>query len=176
MILTEIESASQDMLERIGRLRVQAWRGIHAADPADDEVELDEHDQHALHVIAMAHSGELVASARVCCHDAGELIPDRKYFDAASVELAGRYAFLNRLTVHPAWRGRGTARALLVRRLAWARGHSCKGALVCVRDEVAGPFLRLHAVELGTVTPVWLPDWKLPQIPRRILLLPLHGN
>jgi GNAT superfamily N-acetyltransferase len=101
-----------EALTQIGRLRLLAWdasgeRLVQAR--TEREVWLDEHDQHAAHFI-IENDEHIAAASRLCFHDKEECLPDEGTLREFRSQILWPAAFINRLVVHPRWRGRGISR------------------------------------------------------------------
>src|SRR5579862_8803771 len=57
----------------------------------------DEHESHSRHWAAFSREGSLVASARLCIHDAQQHVPDEYCY--TELDLASPLASINRLVV-----------------------------------------------------------------------------
>jgi predicted GNAT family N-acyltransferase len=120
IFVTEI--APQDTLEEILELR----RAAFANDPQDnDPPEPDDHEGHAFHWV-IRDDGSLVASARLCIHERIDQVPDSILFrEIPSQSIQGPIACINRLIIHPDYRGRKLTRHLDAARLERARQLGC---------------------------------------------------
>jgi predicted GNAT family N-acyltransferase len=129
MELREFSGLDEDLLEKIGRLRVQAWRS-ETPGAADMETWLDEFDRSARHWAVFDH-GVLVASARLTTHSALAEVPDAEsYLGVFQEPPAAPIGSLNRLVVHPSARGQGLSKRLDLVRLEAAEKMGCRSVIV----------------------------------------------
>jgi predicted GNAT family N-acyltransferase len=85
----------------------------------------DEHEAHSRHWAAFSQEGILVASARLCMHDAKERVPDEYCY--TGLDLPPPLASINRLVVERSARNRGIAEQLDLQRIEAAKnaGAAC---------------------------------------------------
>jgi predicted GNAT family N-acyltransferase len=96
-----------DTLAEIGRLRIAAWeadgsRPAFAAASGDSWI--DPHDEHAHHWV-IRWRDTIVASARMCIHSTLQEMPDCECLVGLEGAILLAAASLNRLVVHPSFRG-----------------------------------------------------------------------
>ena len=123
--LREIAVTDWEMIQRIGELRVRAWRTV-VPQAVEMTVWLDDFDRTARHW-AFLRDGEPVAAARLSVHKAIEEVPDpESYTGVFRNPPPAPIASLNRLVVDPAVRGMGLSEKLDLIRLAAAEAMGCK--------------------------------------------------
>ena len=96
-----------DTLAEIGRLRIAAWEADGsrpAFAPASDDSWIDPHDEHAHHWV-IRWRDTIVASARMCIHSTLQEMPDCECLVGLEGAILLAAASLNRLVVHPSFRG-----------------------------------------------------------------------
>ncbi len=108
----EVDPRDDVLLEKIGRLRVLAWREFAPTVPVRTGCWLDQHESSARHW-AIFCGGEPIAAARMSVHQRMDDIPDAEVYAGALPEaLEAPIASFNRLVVHPAHRGKGLSHVL----------------------------------------------------------------
>ncbi|HSJ01957.1 MAG: GNAT family N-acetyltransferase [Verrucomicrobium sp.] len=121
--------ASSTLLQKIGRLRVEAWQTA-VSQAANMETWLDEADQGARHWVVF-EGGEPVGAARLTIHERLADLPDGESYEGMfPQEPVGPIASLNRLVVHPSARGRGISKVLDLVRLQAAEEMGCQSAIL----------------------------------------------
>jgi GNAT superfamily N-acetyltransferase len=129
MEVREFTSIDEDLLQEIGRLRVEAWR-TEVPEAGDMPVWIDEFDPEARHWAIFDH-GILVAAARLSLHSHLGEVPDAEsYAGLFTAPLPSPIGSLNRLVVHPAARGHGLSKRLDQRRLAAADQAGCRSVIL----------------------------------------------
>lgn len=141
-----------DLLERIFRFRVDARQPDEPLPASARELGFyrDEHDDHAMHWIALVQ-GEIVGSARLCVHDQFADLPHApiyRLFGAQTALLKSPIASMNRLVVAPNARGHGVGRRLDLVRVECARAQACATVVVHFSLPVASR-RRASVVPLG---------------------------
>jgi len=113
-----------ELMNDIGRFRVNTWRNENGVDPIffSKDSWIDEIDENARHWI-IAQNNKIVASARLSFH---EFIDDVPYADFLQSEHRLLFndspiASINRLVVSPEFRGRGFAKLLDIERVKVAQ-------------------------------------------------------
>lgn len=101
-------------LPAIRSLRKEAWAGEPGVPPelaaswlAGD----DPHDRHGLHWVVREGS-DIIAAARLCIHPDASELPDCSFYPSAPFGFAPPIGSLNRLVVHPQYRGCGLSKIL----------------------------------------------------------------
>lgn len=134
-----VEVTERAVLDRIFRLRVDAWRE-HVAVP-DGMVEWrDHHDEVGRH-FAILCGDEPVAAARLTVHSSIEDLPEADAYRGILASNPVPVAAFSRCVVHPEYRGRGLARQLDLARLEAARVADVKRAVVHVHAQERIPRL-----------------------------------
>jgi GNAT superfamily N-acetyltransferase len=129
MELREFSHLDNDLMEKIGRLRVEAWR-TEAPGAADMETWVDEFDRCARHW-AVFDQGVLIAAARLTTHPALGDVPDAESYRGVFREPPpAPIGSLNRLVVHPSARGRGLSKRLDLVRLEAAEEMGCRSVIL----------------------------------------------
>jgi len=129
MELREFSHLDEDLLEKIGALRVQAWK-TEAPSAAGMGTWLDEFDRAARHW-AVFDNGILLASARLTTHGGLAEVPDAESYQGMFREPpAAPVASLNRLVVHPSARGQGLSKRLDLVRLEAAENLGCRSVIL----------------------------------------------
>jgi len=129
MELREFSHLDEDLLEQIGRLRVEAWK-TEAPSAAGMETWLDEYDRSARHW-AVFDGGVLLASARLTTHSTFAEVPDAEsYLGVFREPPPPLIGSLNRLVVHPSARGRGLSKRLDLVRLEAAENMGCRSVIL----------------------------------------------
>ncbi len=141
MKISLLNRASRTELDEIGRLRTLVWTGekdvnLQSLGP---EPWIDEVD-HLGCQWTVRHENKLAASARLTLHADPASIPYHSAFEGR-LPSPGPYGAMNRLVVHPDYRGRGIARQLDSLRLRHAPRI---GAAMVV---VVASGRRVHALE-----------------------------
>jgi GNAT superfamily N-acetyltransferase len=94
----------------------------------------DSHDEHGEHWVALDTEGLPIAAARLCVHESAIDIPNA----FLRYELGpSPYGSLNRLVVHPDFRGKGIAQEFDRARLKRAGELSAKTLLACALEDRA---------------------------------------
>jgi GNAT superfamily N-acetyltransferase len=113
LVLAEV--SYPDRIMEIGRFRIQGWKDEKGIDPDffSKDVWLDELDQNANHWI-ITHEQRIVAAARLSFHASLYDVPYASYLKAShwSRFENKRIASINRLVVHPEYRGLGLSSLL----------------------------------------------------------------
>jgi GNAT superfamily N-acetyltransferase len=123
--LCEVPASDWGVIERIGRLRVQAWADV-VGTVDGMTCWLNAVDAVARHW-AFFCGDEPVAAARLSVHQAISQVPDAEVFSPVFRESPpGPIASLNRLVVAPAYRGIGLSSRLDQVRLEAAEAMGCK--------------------------------------------------
>jgi len=127
--LCEIAVTEREMIERIGELRVRAWRAETLQSPLITSW-LEDFERIARHW-AFLRDGQPVASARLSVHGCIEEIPDYEgYVGVFRTMPAAPIASFNRLVVDPCVRGLGLSNKLDLIRLEAAEAMGCKCAVL----------------------------------------------
>jgi GNAT superfamily N-acetyltransferase len=149
------QEASPSVLREVFRLRAFVWRQLSQDERFSGDEWTDEFDVRALHWVAHV-DGRLAGAARLSVHGRLEDIPDFHIFSGLSLSLTAPIASINRLVIHPDFRGMGLSRELDARRLEAARNMKCRTMVVCA-TRLSGT-KRLEAfLKLGfePLTPLW---------------------
>jgi hypothetical protein len=120
------------VLSEIGRLRITAWEADGARPsfaPKRGDVWIDSHDRHAHHWV-LRHGSFTIAAARMCIHPDLESMPDRESLVPSDHSLRFPAASLNRLVVHPQYRGSRLSRLFDQARIEYAGRAGAKSILV----------------------------------------------
>jgi GNAT superfamily N-acetyltransferase len=147
MEVREFFNLDEDLLAKIGRLRIEAWE-TETARAAEQSVWVDECDRVAWHWVVF-RDGLAVAAARLSLH--GELaeMPESECYEGVfSAPPKTPIASLNRLVVHPSARGSGISRRLDLIRLEAAERL---GARVAILSTASGPRRLAQLLGLGFV-------------------------
>jgi predicted GNAT family N-acyltransferase len=148
------------ILKDVFRLRAFVWRQLSEHPQFCSEDWTDEFDASALHWVALV-DGRLAAAARMSVHDRLEGIPDFQFFAGLNLSLASPIASINRLVVHPDFRGMRLSHELDTQRLGAARKMNCR-TMTVLESKLSG-MERLRALErlgFNPVAPVYsLRDW-----------------
>lgn len=169
MNLDIFQTTDSELLESAFALRRQVW----AALPGVDAKSVlaggldDGHDHSAVHWVVVSDS-TVVASARLCIRDSLSNLPDANVFQDAADEVPLSTSAMNRLVVHPDYRGRGIAAQLDAIRLAEARKRGCASVTACW-SPFSGMRRRRALEELGFV-PVLLGREHPAREPLRFLI------
>jgi GNAT superfamily N-acetyltransferase len=141
-LLREVPTTDWAMIERIGELRVRAWR-TEVPQAADMKTWLDEFDRIARHW-AVFNGDNPVAAARLSVHSSLDGVPDAEVFVEFFREpLPTPIASLNRLVVDPTVRGLGLSEKLDGVRMAAAEEMGCG----CVIGSTSSGIRRLRQLE-----------------------------
>jgi len=126
--LREIAVSDWEIIERIGRLRIRAWRIDHPQISAATSW-LDDFDRTARHW-AFLRGGEPWAAARMSVHPCIEKVPDCEgYVGVFGTPPPQPIASFNRLVVDKSVRGLGLSQRLDAIRLTEAKRMGCKCAI-----------------------------------------------
>lgn len=106
-------------------LRCLCWKG---ALPDLDQLN-DGHDGHAFH-FALFYCDAVIAAARLCVHESLTDVPDPHLFANANIPVAAPFGCINRLVVHPEYRGLGIAAIFDLARTEAAKRLGCNTMLV----------------------------------------------
>ena len=129
MELREFSHLDEDLLEKIGALRVEAWKS-EAPSAAEMGTWVDAFDETARHWAVFDH-GVLLASARLTTHGSLAEVPDAEaYLGMFREPPAAPVASLNRLVVHPSARGQGLSKRLDLVRLEAAENLGCQSVIL----------------------------------------------
>ena len=165
MQIALLNNADQTEMAEIGRLRTLVWTGEADVNPASlgPEPWIDEIDREAC-IWTVRDDGQpdcpLAASARLTVHDDPATIPYESAFDR-HLPTPGPYASMNRLVVHPDYRGRGLARLLDCLRLRHAPRIGAAMAVVVASGRRVGALESLGFENLG-------PPAKTPELLRTV--------
>jgi GNAT superfamily N-acetyltransferase len=110
-----------EYMPEVRRLREKCWPDLYSAGYSLD----DEFDAEAFHWIVTLEE-QLVASARLSMHLESDHIPETCLRIDEFNQLSKPVGFLNRLVVHPQWRGHGLGAQLDKLRLTKAAEEGCK--------------------------------------------------
>jgi SAM-dependent methyltransferase/GNAT superfamily N-acetyltransferase len=155
----EIDAHDRTLLEKIGRLRVLAWSTVMPDAASKTDCWLDEFELVVRHW-CIFHDGEPVAAARLSVHQRIEDVPDAEVYAGVFPEPPPPpIASLNRLVVHPEFRGKGFAEVLDEMRIQAAEGTGCCCRVVATP---AGP-KRLAQLSNAGFEPVGRPVPEPPQ-------------
>jgi predicted GNAT family N-acyltransferase len=139
MELREFSPVSDGLLQKIGRLRVEAWK-TETSQAAEMETWVDDFDPSARHW-AVFENGVLLASARLTTHSSLAEVPDAEsYLGVFRDPPAAPIGSLNRLVVHPSARGRGLSKRLDLIRIEAAEKMGCRSVIL---STASGPH-RVH--------------------------------
>lgn len=133
MTPVELLSPTPEILNEIGRLRVLAWK---SSQPKfrDMDVWLDALDSAARHWL-VRYDGRIVAAGRLSVHSSIQEIPDAGLFENLKSDLLRLpIASLNRLVVHPDFRGKGISAELDRIRIQVAMESGCGCIVGVCRD------------------------------------------
>ena len=142
-------SLSATLLEEVRRLRATVWRrsGVQVRTAQHRRYFADDHDEHALHFIAL-DAGLVVAAARACLHEDPFEVPDATLFGRYLERVGSPVGSINRLVVDRPFRGRGLARSLDAQRLASLRMRGCR-SVVCWWAKASGSTRLAALMKLG---------------------------
>lgn len=135
-------SPSADVLQEIGRLRVEVWRTELLPGFFPDGVWLEPHDSTGLHWFAR-DAGRIVAAARLNITQRVEDAVDGKAWCAAGRSIPGPVANLSRLVVLPSFERRGLGLRLILARLEKARELGAATCIVCASGKPLERLLQL---------------------------------
>lgn len=163
------EGCEEPLVRHAFHLRASAWG-------AEDvgALEHDEHDQHAIHWLALDGS-RVVAASRLCIHSGCEEWPDARIYDEQP-RSTGKTGILTRLVVVPERRRHGIGHELVLRRLADARRQGCEQVVTSLRPHRTDHYRSLGFECVGVIVPTWFPSWKEPSTPRSIMRLRTSSN
>ncbi len=114
----------------MSHLRSQCWAQAPSQSTIDASLNwIDGHETHSVHYLVETLSGRLVASARVCVHTVVAEIPDYQQFSHLHLNCHEPIASINRLVIHPEYRGRAISRYLDEVRVGEARTLGAKSVL-----------------------------------------------
>ena len=132
-------------LANIRALRAQAWASFHpGASVLQDHI--DPTDKGAIQWVVL-YGGVLVASARLSVHSRIEDVPEAEIFLPVFKRIpAPPFGSINRLAVHPQYRGTGLARVLDTIRLKTAWELGCQSILA---ETISGPRRIDQLLDLG---------------------------
>lgn len=120
--LVEVHDA--DLLKEILALRVTAWKSFIQVDPALDEW-TDRFDATARHW-AILDGNTAVAAGRLSIHETLADVPDSEVYEPVlTMPLKGPLASMNRLVVHPNYRGQHLSDRLDEVRISAAEAAGC---------------------------------------------------
>jgi GNAT superfamily N-acetyltransferase len=126
--LCEVPVGHWSLIERIGELRVRAWRANTSFDPAM-RTWLDAWDHSVRHWVVL-RGDEPVGAARLSVHASLEEVPDpENYADVFGDPPPSPIASFNRLVVDPSARGLGLSKRLDEVRLSAAQAMGCRCAI-----------------------------------------------
>ena len=129
MQVHEFSHLGEELLAKVGRLRIEAWE-TETARAAEQAVWVDEFDREAWHWV-VCRDGLPVAAARLSLHRKLAEVPDSEsYAGVFSSPPQPPIASLNRLVVHPSARGSGLGRRLDLIRLEAAERLGAKVAIL----------------------------------------------
>lgn len=129
MKVYEFSHLDEELLAKVGRLRIEAW-ATETARAAEQSVWIDEFDRVARHWV-VCRDGLPVAAARLSLHQELAAVPDSEsYAGVLSSPLGTPIASLNRLVVHPSARGSGLGRRLDLIRLKAAEQLGARVAIL----------------------------------------------
>jgi GNAT superfamily N-acetyltransferase len=173
MELREFSHLNEDLLERSGRLRVEAWK-TETSQASEMTVWLDEFDRSAQHW-GVFDNGELLASARLTIQPSLADVPDAESYQGVFHALPeSPIGSLNRLVVHPSARGRGLSKRLDLARLAAAENAGCRSAILAT---ASGPHRLSQLMGWGFKLIGFGPRFQKPPLcylpPPVVLLCPL---
>jgi predicted GNAT family N-acyltransferase len=135
MEIREFSEIDPDLLQQIGRLRVQAWE-TETKKAAEMVSWVDQFDRVARHWVVFDNN-QPVAAARLSIHQSLSEVPDAESYAGVFEEPPpAAIASFNRLVVHPSARGAGLSKKLDRIRLVAANEAGCRSALL---STVSGP-------------------------------------
>ncbi|MDB6151777.1 MAG: hypothetical protein JWL90_230 [Chthoniobacteraceae bacterium] len=145
MEIREFSEIPPDLLQQIGRLRVEAWE-TETARAAEMISWVDRFDHAARHWVVFA--GTLpVAAARLSIHQALADVPDAESYAGVFPQTpTPPIASFNRLVVHPSARGAGLSKKLDMIRLQAAEQAGCRSAIL---STASGPARVRQLTRLG---------------------------
>lgn len=140
--IKEIISADDSSLRAIGELRVLAW-ATHIPEISAIKCWLDDFDWAARHWVVLDGS-KIVASARMSIHSSIDEVPESEvYANVFPNSLAPPIASINRLVVHPDYRGLDLGKKLDLMRVNAAISSGCR----CVIGETPSGEGRVKQLE-----------------------------
>ena len=129
MQVYEFSHLGEELLAKVGRLRIEAWE-TETARAAEQTAWVDEFDRVAWHWV-VCRDGLPVAAARLSLHQGLAEVPDSEcYAGVFSSPPGPPIASLNRLVVHPSARGSGLGRRLDLLRLEAAERLGARVAIL----------------------------------------------
>lgn len=119
------------MMQQIGRLRVKAWKadGELPLIAKDDDIWLDEHDDHAMNW-AIVQNGRPIAAARACMHARFGELPDLLCLTGYEHCFQEPVTSFNRMVVDPDFRRMGLSKILDEARVKWAQSNGSSSIVV----------------------------------------------
>lgn len=127
-VLAAVETRDPAILERVYRLRVEAWRERNSHFP-DMEVWTDSFDALGRHWVVM-DNGQPVAAARLTVHSVLSEVPNAEIYQPVFPEgLPGPIGVFTRLVVARSHAGLGLSGALDLCRITAARSEGCRYAI-----------------------------------------------
>ena len=151
MNLEPIEVNASEILNRIYRLRVDAWlaSGINPVGSCSSEWE-DEYESHARHW-AVFDGERLLAAARLSIHQSLSEVPSSYVFDRLKFEAVPPIGSINRLVVHPDARGKGLSGKLDCVRVQTAARAGCSVVMAYCLEERIKPLEKLRFVSISPI-------------------------
>jgi predicted GNAT family N-acyltransferase len=148
--LAIIKTDDPALIKRIGRLRASVWldEGSLIPSACKDKVWLDELDSIGKHWVVM-NKNEIVAAARLTCHEASGQIPHADEFAPYNMKLVGSYCFMSRLVVKKDYRGQGLANKLDKVRLEEANRLGMKKIIILPTKARVESLLKLNFYYYG---------------------------
>lgn len=132
-VLQLVEVTDPQVLEQIYALRVIAWRS--KVDVPDGVTQwVDDIDPLSKHW-AVIRGNQVVAAARLSVHQLITEVPDPEGYHGVIDFLPPPIGSMNRLVVHPDFRGRGLSKLLDQGRIEAARKFGCKNLVVSATDQ-----------------------------------------
>ena len=111
-----------------------------------DQPFADPYDEQARHWF-LSEENRVVAAARLSKHAILDDIPDNDFIPIKKVQnYSGPFASMNRLVVHPDWRGRGISVLFDKIRLQAAFEMQCHTLIVCTVEKRSLHLINLHLV------------------------------
>ena len=132
MELNVFQTTEPKLLEAAFALRRQVWAklpGVNAQSALSGGLD-DGMDGAGLHWVVVA-GGSVVASARLCVCASLDTLPDANVFRDSPAEVPLPTSAINRLVVHPEFRGLGVASRLDSVRISEARIRGCASVTAC---------------------------------------------
>ena len=144
--LIEIDSSNSNLLKKIGMLRIRAWSTVFPDLPAKFTTWLDEFELRSRHWCVF-HKQTLIAAARLSVHDNLSDVPDSHvYQDVFGSPPAPPIASINRLVVHPDYRGQRLSCCLDSVRITAARKAGCR---CCIAYTLSNPTRVRQLLQMG---------------------------